>query len=108
MCAFGFRLGFGHIRTSFSLAVPLRAFAVVDIGRGIQPDLTRSAARALEWPYWHLFLLWVRRSGAAAGAGADAAVAATPGPRLASSKELVAALCIPVFYALMAAARPLL
>ena len=35
MCAFGFRLGFGHVRTSFSLAVPLRAFAVVDIAGGI-------------------------------------------------------------------------
>src|ERR1019366_6649462 len=45
MCAFGFRLGFGHVRTGFSLAIPLRAFAVVDIGRGIQPDLTCSAAR---------------------------------------------------------------
>lgn len=45
MCAFGFRLGFGHVRTSFSFAVPLRACAVADIGCGIQPDLTRSAAR---------------------------------------------------------------
>jgi hypothetical protein len=44
MCAFGFRLGFGHIRARFSLAVPPRAFAVVDIGRGIQPNLTRSTA----------------------------------------------------------------
>src|SRR5579872_984105 len=35
MCAFGFRLGFGHVGTSFSSAVPLRTFAVVDVGRGI-------------------------------------------------------------------------
>jgi len=35
MCAFGFRLGFGHVCTSLSFAVPLGAFAVVDVGRGI-------------------------------------------------------------------------
>ena len=35
MGAFGFRLGLGHVRTSFSLAIPLRALAVVDIARGI-------------------------------------------------------------------------
>src|SRR5579864_5739061 len=35
MCAFGFRLGFGHVGTRFSRAVPLRTFAVVDVGRGI-------------------------------------------------------------------------
>jgi hypothetical protein len=35
MCTFGFRLGLGHVRTSFSLAIPLRAGAVVDVARGI-------------------------------------------------------------------------
>ena len=35
MCTFGFGLGLGHVRTSFGLAIPLRAFAVVDVGRGI-------------------------------------------------------------------------
>jgi hypothetical protein len=35
MCAFAFRLGLGHVRTSFSLAIVLRAWAVVDVGRGI-------------------------------------------------------------------------
>jgi hypothetical protein len=35
MSAFGFRLGPGHVSTSFSLAIPLRTLAVVDVARGI-------------------------------------------------------------------------
>ncbi len=35
MCAFGLRLGLGHVCTSFSLAIPLRAGAMVDVARRI-------------------------------------------------------------------------
>jgi len=47
MCAFGFRLGLGHVCTGLGLAVVLRAGAVVDVTCSIYPHLTRATSGSL-------------------------------------------------------------
>ena len=60
MIARGDSGGFGHVRTGFGLAVIFVALAVIDLGRGVDPDLARAVHRPAPSPPVSLRPWWAQ------------------------------------------------